>query len=88
MPNHLTPAERAAVLIEQWKNGNAHESIDIAFAEIRRLALEEAKKVLPTSWCDPILQLLGKGPWGCPEIEAFVHRLKAELDRLAREGAV
>jgi hypothetical protein len=96
MPNHLTPAERAAVVQRyeqltqgrvrdfmvkhqygEWMKYNDHEA---AVIQTRRLALEEAAKVV-----DRLCPCCTPSDWG-QGIRAAHRSIKDALDRLAREG--
>ena len=56
-----------------------------------REALEEAEKVVPANWLDPLLTgpnaiLQGHGPWGCPDIERLLQALRAAIRALKETG--
>ncbi len=73
--------------VEQDDEG-AYVYYDEHIAALRRAKAEgmrEAAKQLPTTWLDPALGALGEGPWNCPEIERFVHRLRTDLDARAAQ---
>jgi hypothetical protein len=83
MPNHLTPAERAAELYGKiWQLGTWAENLTRVIehdAETRRLALEEASIIAIEQVKEGDATALG---WN----KACSH-ICHELDRLAREGA-
>lgn len=61
------------------------EFFDAALRRAKAEGVREAAKQLPTTWLDPALGALGEGPWNCPEIERFVHRLRTDLDARAAQ---
>jgi len=89
----MTPQERAAVVIDQMvvnlPPGDARDyneqDIENALRHARRAALLEAAQVIPRNWLDPLLK--GVRTSSCPEIEQLLQSIKAEIDRLAQEGA-
>jgi len=89
----MTPQERAAVVIDQMvvnlpprdARDYNEQVIENALRHARRAALLEAAQVIPRNWLDPLLK--GVRTSSCPEIEQLLQSIKAEIDRLAQEGA-
>jgi hypothetical protein len=97
MAREMTPQERAAAIVDKvksaltpiWLGGRQRMLLEQEIAEAltatRRAALLEAAQVIPRNWLDPLLK--GVRTSSCPEIEQLLQSIKAEIDRLAQEGA-
>jgi hypothetical protein len=97
MAREMTPQERAAAIVDKvkseltpiWLGGRQRMLLEREVAEAltatRRAALLEAAQVIPRNWLDPLLK--GVRTSSCPEIEQLLQSIKAEIDRLAQEGA-
>ena len=101
MAREMTPQERAdlkeiarklvlqinEITHMQWdKHDDKDQAIVLAALQTtRRAALLEAAQVIPRNWLDPLLK--GVRTSSCPEIEQLLQSIKAEIEKLAQEGA-
>jgi len=50
---------------------------------VRRQIAKELIDCLPTNWLDPMLTgknaVLGKNPWGCPDIENLINAIRKKM---------
>lgn len=99
--NHLTCGENTYLAgqgnnilkaMEEYAKQENQNSEQISVERlVRRQIADECLAKIPTSWLDSLLtgenNVIGKYPWGCPQIESLLNAIRKRIDEVGNLSA-